>query len=159
MPSLSAPRSVLLVAALLQLSVHAQAPAAASGPVADKAPATSTWRERLAHDWDFLSGRSGPVHQALAAAREDLRSAGNERFVAKRAAQSDKYLQQALSELQKVWRDVLGQWIDPMFAQRLRLVTRMAQAMAAGGALVQTPALYHRLDWELSKLLHWRWAP
>jgi hypothetical protein len=42
--------------------------------------------------------------------------------------------------------------------ERLELVTRRVQAMSVG-ALVQTPALYDRLDWELSKLLHWRSTP
>jgi hypothetical protein len=114
--------------------------------------------QRLRHDWDFLRGRPDPLRQALGAVRRDLQIARDERFIANRGGRHQEYLQRAHARLHDIRRSLRQHWSDPMFRERLGYMTRAVQGMAQG-ALLQTPRLYDRLDWELGRLMNWRWEP
>jgi hypothetical protein len=134
--------------------------AATDAPSADQAmpAAQGGWSERLAHNWDFVQGRPGPLRQALAQVREYLHIAHDERFLANRGWRQDEYLQRAHVALHTIQRMFHNVWMDPMFKERLGYLSHTVQDMASG-AVRQTPALYRRLDRELAHMLHWRWAP
>jgi len=149
---------VLLFIVLIQAPAFARPPTDAPATATDSYRTMPIWREHLVHDWDFLRGRPGPLHQALAAVRRDLQRARDLRFRTGGHTRPGEYLQRANARLHDIRRMLHNRWKDPMFAERLDFVTRGVQGMV-DGTLSHTPALFEQLDRELKRLLHWRWAP